>query len=155
MQFMRRTELSGAQCDRFPDNVIPFSNKRNSYVFYLCNEDSPFENWQQLSPQHQVCSLHSEEELRTALMVAKPKLILVRADLEWSDSLELIRQMESFSEAPRILLLKRAKGKKQELFIKQAYQAGISDILYLPLQQEEVVETLELLVRFSAKVQMS
>lgn len=155
MQFIRRTALLGAQCDRFPANVIPFSNKRNSYFFYLCNEESPLENWQQLSPQHQVCSLHSEEELRTALLVAKPKLILVRADLEWADSLEIIRQAGSFSEAPLILLLKKLKGKKQDLFIKQAYQAGISDVLYLPLQPDEVAETLELLGRFAAKVQTS
>jgi len=132
-------------------NVIPFPGRMLSPWFYI-GEESVRENLLAYSKGHPVCSILSEEDLLKALSQSRPAFVLIRADISWSDPLQLVSYLEKFCGSPIVLLLKKQKSKKQELFIREAYQAGIFDILYLPLNDSEVEETVDLIRRISKKV---
>ena len=132
-------------------NVIPFPGRMVLPWFYI-GEESVRENLLSAYRGHPVCSILCEEDLLKALSQSQPAFVLLRADLSWTDPLQLISYLEKFCGAPIVLILKRQKSKKQETFIREAYQAGIFDILYLPLNDSEVEETLDIIRRISRKV---
>jgi len=132
-------------------NVIPFPGRMLSPWFYI-GEESIHENLLAASKGHPVCSVQSEEDLLKGLSQSRPAFVLIRADLSWTDPLQLVPYLEKFCGAPIVLILKKQKSKKQEAFIREAYQAGIFDILYLPFNDSEVEETLDVIRRISKKV---
>ncbi|NBX76819.1 MAG: hypothetical protein EBQ92_09710 [Proteobacteria bacterium] len=132
-------------------NVIPFPGRMLSPWFYI-GEESVRESLVAYSKGHPVCSILSEEDLLKALSQSRPAFVLIRADISWSDPLQLVSYLEKCCGAPIVLILKKQKSKEQELFIREAYQAGIFDILYLPLNDSEVEETVDLIRQISKKV---
>ncbi|NBX93585.1 MAG: hypothetical protein EB078_02145 [Proteobacteria bacterium] len=134
-----------------PSNVLPLFPKKAPHLFYLCNEESPEEKWLDFIPEHPVCSLSSEEQLRNALMATRPQLLLMRSDLNWTEPLPLIRELSNRYQCPIVLVLNKKKSKAHESLIRLAYQAGIFDLLFLPLGRDNVRETLEVLLRWSAQ----
>jgi len=132
-------------------NVIPFPGRMVSPWFYI-GEETIRENLINSSKGHPVCAIFSEEDLLKALSHSRPAFVLIRADLSWTNPLQLISVLEKFSNAPIVLMLKKQNSKKQNSFIREAYQAGIFDILYLPLVDSEVEETVDLILRISKKV---
>lgn len=125
-------------------NVIPFRKGNRNYCFLVCDGDLPDTELLPLLTGYPVLPLHSEEELRRALIFFKPTLILVRSDLNWGNPIDLISQITQASQAPTILVLKKTGQKHEESVIKKAYQAGVFDILRLPMNRDDLIETLDL-----------
>lgn len=131
-------------------HVIPFPGKTVAPWFYL-TDHSLQENLLDFTKGYPVCPVFSEEDLLSTFSCTQPASIFIQADLTWADPIQLISRLSQFSRSPILLLLKKQKSKKQELFIRQAYQAGIFDILYLPLNNTEFEETIDLIRKISQK----
>ncbi|MFM8270130.1 MAG: hypothetical protein ACKN9V_08080 [Pseudomonadota bacterium] len=132
-------------------NVIPFPGRTVSPWFYIANEMVQ-EELLTFPKGHPVCSIFSEEDFLRRFAQLKPAFVLIRDNLTWTDPLALITRLNELSNSPILLLLKKRKSKNQENFIRQAFQAGVFDILHLPLQEIEVEETVNLILRVSKKV---
>lgn len=131
-------------------NVIPFPGRTVSPWLYI-GDVTASADFSGFSKGHPFYSVFSEEDLLKAMSLSRPAFVLIQADLTWSDPLQLISQLNQHTNSPILLLLKKQNSKKQEAFIRRAYQAGILDILYLPLQDSEVEEVLDLILRISKK----
>lgn len=130
-------------------NVIPFRRGNQSYCFLVGDESFQDNEIITLMNGYPLLPVHSEEDLRRALIFFRPSLILVRSNLSWGEPIDLISEISRVSQAPIILVLEKLSQRKEEVLIKKAYQAGIFDVLRSPLKREEVIETLNLPMRIS------
>lgn len=137
--------------DSHRPNIVPFRGKTVSPWFYIGDEYAK-ESLFIFSKGHPVCSISSEEDLLVTLANSRPAFILIEATLSWADPIQLIARLSQLSASPILFLMKKSNSKKQDAVIRQAYQAGIFDILYLPLEEPEFREMVDLVLRVSRKV---
>ena len=135
-------------------NVIPFKRGNQSHCFYVCDGQFQESELRDFFYGKSIFSIQSEEALRKALVFFRPSMILIRSDLSWADPVNLIAEINRISQAPIILVLKKSSPKKEETLIKKSYQAGIFDVLRLPLGRDEVKEMLELPLKLARRYPM-
>jgi CheY-like chemotaxis protein len=92
-----------------------------------------------LSPALETLEIQSEENLVASL--PDSNLILMNAQLDWADPITLISTIHKWNEAPIVLVC--PQGERFAKLIKQAYAAGISDILYAPVEPTDVIQILD------------
>jgi len=141
--------VSGANSN-LPSNVIDMAEYRSLHtprelpvVYYLTGKD---ETYPQLAREafFRLIVVGSEEELKTRLLSHAPDLILLDSDLSWAGPIPLIEWLTRLVEAP-IVMLTAADAKASQ--IKEAFAAGLHDTLYTPLQDDELSETLDVLLK--------
>lgn len=133
-----------------PSNVIDMAEYRSLHstrelpiVYYLTGKE---ETYPQLAREafFRLVVVGSEEELKTRLLTQAPDLILLDSDLSWAGPIPLIEWLSRLVEAPIVMLTPSdAKG----TLIKQAFAAGLHDTLYTPLKDDELSETLDVLLK--------
>lgn len=92
--------------------------------------------------------ISSSFELSSGLYLRKPDLVLLESDLDWVNPLHLIEELHHLLDVPLVLIYDPKKSQKGQVQIKQAYSVGLYDVLFAPLQKEDLLETLEVLLKF-------
>lgn len=95
----------------------------------------------------QTVSVTDRNQLRTQLLSLVPQVVVIEADIKWAPALGLIEELHTGFDLPVILLSDKPRSRGRTL-IKQAYAAGVSDVLYKPLDPEEVLQSLGVLLKF-------
>lgn len=134
-----------------PANVIElrkFRNRRQTQsthpVFYLTQFGQSRESIGSL-PWLQVEEIPSLADLKRALVAKTPDLILLEANITWLDPISAISLLSSLVEVP-IVMICEPSAKSQSL-IKKAFAAGVHDTLNAPLRREDLMESLEVLLK--------
>lgn len=131
-----------------PENVISLPKRRpsasRSYIFSLNRENS--------SPVstlagHPVCEIESMEELRRLLALAEPAVILLSSEIKWACPIQLVEELRPITQAPIVLLVETSDRKRGKSIAKRGYQAGIHDVLYLPMDRAEIGQAIQVLLR--------
>jgi hypothetical protein len=132
-------------------NVIPFRRRNASHWFYICDETEQQGAIESIAFGHGISSIRSKLEIQKAFHSLSPSLIIIRSDLKWTNPIDLVHSLSAFSTSPILLILPKRKTKKDEILIKEAFQAGIIDILEFPLG-EDAKETVQLVLRLSNRI---
>jgi len=134
----------------YPANVVDLGQYRALLkqdqlptVYYLTGEDNCCAQLEKFQFMRLVV-ISSEEELKTRLLSHAPDLILLDSVLEWASPISIIQWLSRLIEAP-IVMLSPDSGSPA---IKEAFAAGVHDTLYTPLKEDELSETLEVLLKF-------
>ncbi len=138
-------------------NVIDIGSVRNRTairsrvhtVFYL-NEGGRPNEFASLSDVHLV-DIRDADTLTRKLLIRIPDVILVESSIQWTDALTTIRQLVDIMAAPVVLLVDGESQIQDPTLIKKAYAAGVCDTLFLPLDGDELRQTLSVLLHFQAK----
>lgn len=136
--------------DRVTDLAL-YRSKRgrkgtHSGILYLSDEASYLPSLRKASGE-EVTAITREESLTEFLSFAPPNIVIIESDLSWGEPLALIQHLHSRWSLSVVLLIENRKT-APKAFIKKAYEAGISDVLYCPLDDDEVQQTLGLLSQF-------
>jgi AmiR/NasT family two-component response regulator len=99
-----------------------------------------------------VDEIRSEEELAEKLSVRKPDLILIESTIKWASTVQVIEQLQESLQVPMIMIYDVRSKSSNPALIKRAYAAGCCDTLYTPLQSEDLLESLEVLLKFQKQV---
>jgi PleD family two-component response regulator len=119
-------------------------------VLYISNGPSFTQGLQSLFG-FDITQVTEASTLYTVLAVNPPQIILVESSLSWSRPLDLISMLQdSYNEVPLILVCVGPRTEKQSTLIKQAYAAGVTDVLFTPLCRDEALESLKTVARISS-----
>ena len=130
-------------------NVILFSKKQSSQWVFISDSHDVENPLSLLKKGAPISWVSSQERLIQTLIYDETALFFVSADLTWADPSQMISDLTRYSNVPVILTLKKNPGSNQEVLIKKAYRAGVFDICYLPSEEEELVEVVELALKVS------
>lgn len=135
-------------------SVFVFPKKNPYHWFLIGNQDSSFS---ELLNQrgHPVSLIHSEEELLRELSLFKPSLIFLEEKISWVNVYGLLEMLNRLSEVPKVLVMEKSPKYQRKDTLKKAYQAGVLEVLELPLNQEEWLESLKLFMRLSHRISSS
>lgn len=75
----------------------------------------------------------------------KPNLILIDTKLNWANSIKVAENLNHLNECPMIFL--HPEEHCCRIFSEKAFKAGISDILRLPHDQEELIKFASILTQ--------
>ena len=135
-----------------PDNVIDFSKylrerfpllSRN--ILFICNENEntcPFSS----IPVLRIEQIHSLSDLFAVLKRSPPELIFVESSLSWEDPLHIITEVHHITEVPIVMVCKSSPQQMSSL-LKQAYAAGLSDVLKSPVLRDDLMEILSVFLQ--------
>jgi CheY-like chemotaxis protein len=137
-------------------NVVRLSDFRSSKknqvartIFYVHPE--PEGKWSSLLESFSLLKIEnicSSFELTSKLYLKKPDCILLESALGWTDPIHVIHELTQMLDAPIVMICDSNSTAHSQSQIKQAYAAGLYDVLYAPLKKEEILETLEVLLKF-------
>ncbi len=156
----RRSRSVATLPGSLPSNVVSFSASRKKVtapkahtIFYI-NESLDCAPLLESLGDIYLVDIHNPETLTRKLLIRIPDVILVESGIEWSDALTTVRQMTDLMAAPVVLLVGENSIKEDPDLIRKAYAAGVSDTLFMPLDQEEVFQTLNVLLHFQAQASL-
>ncbi|MBI4404041.1 MAG: hypothetical protein HY537_07765 [Deltaproteobacteria bacterium] len=135
-------------------NVIDlcrYRNRRNRLHFYnvfYVTEEGQWLTLLLFSPFLRVRDLRSQEELRNFLLIERPDLIIVESNISWGEPIEIIREFHEKLAVPIVLVCDNTRSAKDKTLIKKAYSAGVHDVLFAPLRRDEIVEAIDVLLKF-------
>lgn len=95
-----------------------------------------------------VTRIDSFVEFSSQLHFQKPEMVFLEADITWAHPLQIIDELNRHLNCPIVLVCDRKRSQKS--LIKQACNAGIFDVLFTPLLNEELLETLRVLLKLPA-----
>jgi len=134
----------------YPTNVVDIGQYRALLkqgqlptVYYLTGEENCCAQLEKCDFLRLVV-ISSEEELKTRLLSQAPDLILLDSVLDWAGPISIIQWLSRLIEAPIVMLSPESNAPT----IKEAFAAGVHDTLYTPLKEDELSETLEVLLKF-------
>lgn len=120
-------------------------------LFYISNDA----DWLELLVsyrQFDVRSATSPEALVQLFQAGYPDVIFVESWLGWEPPLDLVRRLAEAYEVPIVMSFRsEEEPERTRKQIKQAYGAGVSDILMCPLHHEELKETLDVLIKLQTQ----
>lgn len=141
------------------ENVIQLGAFRNRHadfrthsLFYL-NEGGRWLDLLTARQSLEVENIQSADGLKVKLLRRDPELVLLESGIRWGDPLETIKQLDYLLEVP-IVMICDAQGGENSQLIKQAYSAGVYDVLFTPLKNDELNETLDVLLKFQRHVSL-
>lgn len=114
-------------------------------VLYVTDE-APNLDLLQSIPSVATDSVNCIDSLRSAFIRRTHDVIFMDSELSWSDPVELIVRLTHLSAPPIILLCPRGTRRKNAV-LKQAFSAGLHDALFLPLAHDELIESVEFIVK--------
>lgn len=120
------------------------------HLLYITDE-SPHGDAIQGIPSAATDIVASLETLRVAFVRRNHDLVFVDSDLSWADPVELIERMTRLSSPP-ILLLCSQTGARNNAMLKRAFAAGLHDTLFAPLSHEDLLESVEVLLKLRRHV---
>ena len=121
-------------------------------VYYLCGN----EEWAPVLANFaffRLSVITGEEDLKSRLLIHAPDLILLDGNLDWAAPIPLIEWLSRLIEAPIVMLTSPSEASTPR--IKEAFAAGLHDTLYTPLQEDDLSETLEVLLKFRRHVSLN
>lgn len=92
-----------------------------------------------------VVNIDSWVKLSSQIHFQKPEMIFIEADMQWAHPIQVIDELSRHLDCPMILVCNRKKPQKG--LIKQACARGIFDVLFTPLLNDELLETLRVLLK--------
>ena len=95
--------------------------------------------------------ISSEEQLLRELAYSKPSLIFLEENISWADPFSLLDLLNRTLQVPQIMILESSPRDSQNDVVKRAYQAGVLEVLELPLKKDEWSESLSLFMRISER----
>jgi hypothetical protein len=101
-------------------------------------------------PQNPILDLWRIETVETLGRVwdeRPPHILFVEASLSWCDPIEQIASVHQKREVPIVLLCPGTKRKELGQKIKRAYMAGATDVLFSPVNPEDLKEIIEVLLK--------
>ena len=101
-------------------------------------------------PSIRLLNAQCSESLATQLCEKHPDIILLESALDWADPIPLIQELDARYQVP-IVMLCNSKPRPSKRVIKNAYAAGLSDLLYAG-QADELVETLSVLLKYQRRL---
>jgi DNA-binding response OmpR family regulator len=137
-------------------NVIPLGQFRlrrtaaEHSVFYLTAN----ERWLDLLSScfaTKVESVRGPDVLKAKLLRREPDLVLVESGIRWADPVDTIHHLHTLLEVPIVMICDARCGRNSRL-IKRAFAAGVCDTLFTPLKHDELVESLDVLLKYQRHV---
>lgn len=135
------------------DNVIDLSVYRSRRrlprrhaVFYVTDEG----RWQSLFarlPYVELDEIRNPMLLRAKLLLKKPDLVLIESKLSWAEPIDMIRELDQSLGAPIVMICDEGHSTRNSLFLKRAFAAGLQDALFSPLREDELCETINVLLK--------
>lgn len=132
------------------DNVVDLTQYRSrrtpvaDHTVYYLSETAPCLEMLYSFQSFGIKTIQTEEQLEKHLALQNPKLILI--DSAWNNALDWSTNMAHRLDVPIVMLCQTKNPPKS--WIKKAYAAGVSDMLFPPHTREELLETLEVLLKF-------
>lgn len=117
-------------------------------LFYINNKDELRKKLEKVSTLS-VFSIQSMPDLHMALTIKTPELILIEADLKWCPPLSVLHETQRFFDAPSVLFCKDRHNFSQKDLIRDAYKSGVYDVLFSPLNTEDLSASLNLILRLA------
>ena len=145
--------------ETLPSNVVElmaFRDRRPSpgaHTVYYLNEAGRWLETLDSFAFLYVEDIGNMEVLKARLLSRTPDLIVLESELKWTDPVSTINLLSSLVEAP-IVLITDCNAESSNL-IKAAYAAGVHDTLYAPLREDELGETLEVLLKFRRQTSLN
>lgn len=91
------------------------------------------------------------ETLSSALILYKPDCIIVESSMDWANPFTLVTHLTAHYEAPVLMLFEQMKATDADANIRRAYACGVTDTLFAPLCNQELLSSLKILLRMSDK----
>jgi len=99
-------------------------------------------------PSLKVETIESSSQLKTKMMLHSPELVVIDSKLEWADALQVIRDLDYFLDVPIVMLCDKSQTPDRTFLVREAYDAGVHDILFAPFDAEDLKQTLGVLLKF-------
>jgi len=93
-----------------------------------------------------VIEIQSPEALASALLLYRPDSIIVEPSLSWADPYGLVSHLTQNHRAPIIMLFEPTPPERADENIRNAYCCGVSDTLFAPLCNQELLTSLKILL---------
>ncbi len=138
------------------DNVINLDQyrvkaaTRGLTLFYL-NGNGAFRDEVLDLTQGRVVEIQNMETLSSALILYKPDCIIVESSMDWANPFALVTHLTANYEAPVLMLFEPMKAADADANIRRAYACGVTDTLFAPLCNRELMASLKILLRMSDK----
>jgi len=116
-------------------------------IFYI----SQNQEWSELLgqiPGVQIANVQSLDALSTYLLLDTPDLVLLESSVEWADPISIIEKLRQTVTAPMVLLCNSQNLVDDPTLLKKAYAAGVCDALFSPINHDELLETVDVLLKF-------
>lgn len=123
---------------------------RNLTLFYLTSVGSFREDVLELT-QGRVVEIQNMETLSSALLLYRPDCIIVESNLDWGNPFSLVTHLTSNYDAPVLMLFEEMKAAEADKNIRRAYSCGVTDTLFAPLCERELLSSLKILLKMSDK----
>jgi hypothetical protein len=121
-------------------------------VFYL-NENQRWLPLLESLPSVNIVDIHDEGALSHRLLRRAPDLFLIESDLKWTDPLITLRQMTQLLSVPFVWICVEQSQRDSDL-AKRAYANGATDMLFAPLDRDEVMQTVSVLLRLQLQARL-
>lgn len=155
----RSVRAKSRDTEVLPSNVVKlaaFRDRRpsaDSHTVYYLNEAGRWLDTLDSFAFLNVQDISNMEVLKARLLSRTPDLIVLESELKWAEPVSTINLLSSLVEAP-IVLITDCNAESSDL-IKRAYAAGVHDTLYAPLREDELGETLEVLLKFRRQTSLN
>jgi len=93
-----------------------------------------------------VVEVKSANELEAVLADISAHLLVVEKDVHWACSVELVSELNYLLEVP-VLMLAPSCGPCAHDFLRDAYHAGVDDVLYDPWIEQGLNQAMNLLLK--------
>jgi len=139
------------------NNVLDFTRHferrrlRSLHTVFYINERGRWNKQLTLFQSLRVLDIRSVDSLRSGLCENQPDLILLESDLSWADAIEVSRDLVVRMEVPIVMLWNRRSNVSRKA-IKNAYAAGVTDMLLPPFDSDDISETLDVLLKYQRQV---
>ena len=94
-----------------------------------------------------IACVQSLTSLRSIPFARSPGVFLLDSFLPWGDPIAIIHYINARWSTPIVMLCRDIEVGTIPLIVKKAYTAGIYDALYPPFHDEDLLETLEVLLK--------
>ena len=126
---------------------LAIARRGNLYHFTSNPEASAFPQDHAKRVFFTVASADEFWRFKAKALVTPPDLVFIDSLNLWTDPLSLVKYVHRSFGAPIVMLCQPSDAIERPHFVKEAYRAGISDALYPPLHEEELLETMEVLLK--------
>lgn len=122
-------------------------------VFYL-NENQKWLPLLESLPGVNIVDIHDDSTLCQKLLSRAPDLFLIESDLKWTDPLITLQQMTGLLSVPFIWICSQDSQRREPDLLKRAYSSGATDSLFAPLDRDEVLQTVNILLRLQLRARL-
>lgn len=131
-----------------PANVLrlPRDGQRH-WVLCLSMGSTPVDTIRRALKEEPVVFAEDLKNTENHLSCGTPDLIMIDSQIPWVGLCDLIRDLTEQLDIPIVLLVKGRASQRRKALLREAYAAGITDVVYEPLVEKELSETVQVLLR--------